>query len=73
MSVRAARTAAKSLAWLVEPDDPAAVALHNVSRAASREELAQLWEQLNKRGLWTEEVNAAAMARHQVLQQTVTA
>jgi len=61
--VREARTTAKKLAWLVEPADPATVALHNVSRAGGREELATLWEQLNKRGLWTEEVNAAAMTR----------
>jgi hypothetical protein len=72
LRVREARSAAKKLAWLVEPDDPATLALHNVSRAASRQELAQLWEQLNKRGLWTEEVNAAAMARFQHL-HTVTA
>lgn len=73
MSVRAARSAAKNLAWLVEPDDPAAVALHNVSRAGSREELATLWEQLSRRDLWTEEVNAAAMAQHQKLQQAINA
>jgi hypothetical protein len=68
--VRAARSGAKNLAWLVEPDDPATVALHHVSRASSREELAALWEQLNRRGLWSEEVNAAAHARMAQLQPT---
>lgn len=68
MQVRAARSGAKKLAWIVEPDDPATVALHHVSHAASREELAALWERLQKRGLWTEEVNAAAMARFQAMQ-----
>jgi hypothetical protein len=68
MDVRAARSAAKTYAWLVEPDDPATLALHNVSRAGSREELAALWERLNARGLWTEEVNAAALDRYASLQ-----
>jgi hypothetical protein len=67
--VRAARSGAKSLAWLVEPDDPATLALHNVRRAESRERLAELWDSLNKRGLWSEEVNAAAHARMAELQQ----
>lgn len=70
IKVREMRSAAKSLAWVVEPDDPATVALHNVSRAASREDLAALWESLNKRGLWTEEVNAAAQTRFAQLQTT---
>lgn len=70
--VRDARSGAKSYAWLVEPDDAAALALHNVSRASSRAELAALWERLNKQGLWTEEVNAAAMARATALETTPT-
>lgn len=66
--VRGARSDAKNLAWLVEPDDPAAVALHKVTNAASQTELAELWEQFNRRGLWSEEVNAAAHARMASLQ-----
>jgi hypothetical protein len=68
MEVRKARSGARSLAWLVEPDDPATVALHHVSRAASREELAALWERLYPRGLWTDVVNDAAMARQKELE-----
>jgi hypothetical protein len=63
MKVREMRSGAKSLAWVVKPDDPTAVALHQVSQAADQQALAALWDQLNRRGLWTEEVNAAAHAR----------
>lgn len=69
LSVRAARKAADSMAWLVEPQNPVAVALHNVSRAADQQELARLWEDLNRRGLWTQEVNAAAAQRWEQIQQ----
>lgn len=67
LKVREMRSASKSLAWLVKAD-AAATALHNVKRA-SREELAALWERLNKAGLWTEEINAAAMARFAELKE----
>jgi len=63
IQVRAERSAAKKLAWLVTPDDPATVALHQVATAVSRGDLAALWENLNARGLWTAEVDAAAHAR----------
>jgi len=63
LRVRAERSAAKKLAWLVTPDDPATVALHQVATAVSRGDLAALWENLNGRGLWTPEVDAAAHAR----------
>lgn len=69
LQVRAARGDAKNMAWLVTPQDPMAVALHNVSRAANQQELAELWETLNKRGLWTQEVNAAAALRWEQIQQ----
>jgi hypothetical protein len=62
LQVRAARSEAKSLIWLVDPE-PADLALHRVSRAPNRAELARLWEQLHPKGLWTEEVMAAATAR----------
>jgi hypothetical protein len=62
MSVREARSGAKGLCWMVEPE-PADLALHRVSRAADRAELARLWDQLHPQGLWSEEVNAAAAAR----------
>lgn len=62
MSVRAARSGAKGLAWLVEPE-PADLLMHNVSRVNSRTELARLWELHHPRGFWTDEVQAAAMAR----------
>lgn len=62
MNVRETRSGAKTFAWLVDPD-PAALALHNVSRAATREDLAQWWEVYHPRGLWTAEVAAAANAR----------
>ena len=64
MAVRAARTEAKSLAWLVQPT-PTQLALHSVSRAGSQQELAELWERLHPRGLWTEEVHVAAQLRMQ--------
>jgi len=69
MDVRAARSGAKKLAWVVAPGDPATVALHRVTLATSRAELAQLWDELNRRGLWTEEVNSAAVARHEQIKQ----
>lgn len=63
MKVRAARSEAKKgVAWLVEPS-PAELALHNVSRAASQQELADLWEKYQPKGLWTEEVHEAAQER----------
>lgn len=62
MQVRAARSNGKGLAWLVEPE-PADLALHRVSIAPDRAELARLWDQLHPEGLWSEEVNAAAIAR----------
>lgn len=62
MKVRAARSNGKGMAWLVEPE-PADLALHRVSIAPDRAELARLWEQLHPQGLWSEEVNAAAVAR----------
>lgn len=61
MTVREARSEAKSLAWLIEPE-PTDLALHRVRNAANQQELAQLWDQLHPKGLWTEEVNAAATA-----------
>jgi hypothetical protein len=63
LQVRAERSAAKKLAWLVTPDDPATVALHRVRTAASQADLATLWEQLNARNLWTADVDAAAHTR----------
>lgn len=62
-SVRSARSEARNLSWLVKPDDQSTLALHHVSRAASREELAALWDRLHPKGLWTEEVNSAAITR----------
>ena len=74
IQVREARTAASKglLSWLVEPDDKAALALHNVSRAASRDELAALWDRLHPAGLWTDEVNAAAASRWESITTGVT-
>lgn len=71
MDVRAARSGAKSLAWVFQPDDPATVALHRVSNAASREELAALWEELYRRGLWSAEVEAAAMAQYEQIKVAI--
>lgn len=62
LKVREARSRGKGMCWLVDPE-PADLALHRVTRADSRAELAQLWESLHPRGLWSEEVNAAATAR----------
>lgn len=61
MGVRAARSEAKSLAWLVQPE-PADLLRHNVSRA-TREDLARLWELHHPRGEWTEEIHTLATAR----------
>lgn len=65
--VRAARSGAKNLGWLVGPE-PADLALHRVRRAADQAELARLWDLLHPKGLWTEEVNAAAATRFDELQ-----
>jgi hypothetical protein len=75
MDVRGARKDAKSggMSWLVEPDDPATVALHNVRRAESVEALAALWDQLHPRGLWSTEVNAAAATRWEEINAAVPA
>lgn len=48
--------------WLVEPD-PASLALHLVSQAATQQELAALWDRFHPAGHWTDEVHAAAGAR----------
>jgi hypothetical protein len=75
MEVRALRTKAQrgGLSWLVEPDNSAALALHNVKRAADRAELAALWDRLHPAGLWTDEINTAAAARWEQLQEVVPA
>lgn len=62
MQARAARSGSKGLAWLVEPN-PEDLAIHNVARANTNEELAELWDRYHPRGLWTEAVNTAAAAR----------
>lgn len=63
MEVRQARREARGYSWLLKPnDDPISVALHKI-RTADQTELAAMWDSLNKRGLWTEEINAAAMTR----------
>lgn len=62
MRVRETRAAGKGYAWLVNPE-PADLALHRVKKAGSRAELAALWDQLQRQGLWTEEVGTAATAR----------
>jgi hypothetical protein len=72
IAVREARSNAKNLGWLVEPDDRESVAVHNVSRAASREELSALWERLHPQGLWSEQVNTAAATRWTQLQEAMS-
>lgn len=67
MRVREARSRGRGMGWLVDPE-PVDLALHRISKAASRADLAQLWEHLHPQGLWTEEVNAAATARMTELQ-----
>lgn len=62
IAVRAARSSAKQLAWLVEPD-PEALLLHRVARAVDRAELGALWEHHAPAGEWTETVHAAAGLR----------
>lgn len=62
MGVREMRSKSKGLLWLVDPD-PAALLLHRVRTAPDQAELARLWEQGNKAGVWTEEVNATAHSR----------
>lgn len=69
LQVRRARNRGKGLGWLVDPE-PADLALHHVTRAADRAELARLWDQLHPRGLWTEEVSAAATYRLTELTET---
>lgn len=72
MQVRDLRKEAEKglMSWLIEPDDPAALALHNVSRAGSQAELAKLWDTLHPAGRWTTEVNNAAAQRWEYLNQT---
>lgn len=72
MQVRAARTAGKGYVWLVNPE-PEELATHRVARAADQAELAALWDNLHPRGLWTDEVNAAAAARWDQLYGNQTA
>lgn len=61
MAAREARSGAKKLAWLVDPDAEALL-LHRIARA-DRTELAALWERLQPAGKWTPAVDAAAQAR----------
>lgn len=71
LAVRDARNEAKrkGFAWLVNPD-PYASALHEVSRASSTYELAQIWERLHPQGAWTEEIDQAAKHRAAFLQES---
>lgn len=69
MKVREARSRGKGMAWLVDPE-PADLAIHRVRKAADQAELARLWDQLQPRGLWTEEVNAAAASRWEEINST---
>lgn len=66
MKVREARKSVRG--WLVDPDDHATVALHLARNATSQTELADLWSKYHPRGLWTDEVMAAAQARLTELQ-----
>jgi hypothetical protein len=66
MAVREARTAGKSMGWVVRKD-PAAAFLLRVRRAADQAELAALWDEGQRRGLWTPEVNAVASDRFEDL------
>ncbi len=62
IDVRDMRTESKSWGWVVA-NDPAAAFLLRVRRAADQDELAALWDEGQRRGLWTEEVNEAAAYR----------
>lgn len=71
MKARAARSSAKGLGWLVDPE-PADLAVHRVGKAQTVADLAALWDQLHPKGLWTEEVNAAAAARWEEINAPAT-
>lgn len=67
LDVRRMRTASKEWNWLVKPDTPADVIRLHLDRAGTFDELNTIMGNATKRGEWTDELAAHALARYDIL------